>query len=198
MTLRSRGQDPSRIVPQLFSTYLACEAEDTPFYRYIEYLENSFNEGANYDSETLMFKAEEKYKELVERHQIKSGKGKPDDMIALQAQVAELTEVIKKNGDKGGGNPGKDKDKDPNRKQAAWTFQKPKQGEAHTKTVNDKVYHWCDGKDAKHHKAKWVRHDPKDCGKRGGPAPAAKGSPPQTPPAEGTPKGDTPARSQVG
>ena len=194
--MRARGQDPSKIVPQLFTTYLGCEAEDTPFYRYIEHLENNYNDGTVYDTETLMFKAEEKYKELVERQAYKSGHDKPDDMVALQAQVAQLAEQLKKgNSGDGGGNKqgGKEGGKEKDRKQGAWIFRKPQPGEAKTKTINEKVYHWCEGHNGEHHKAKWVRHDPKDCGKRttagtgGNPGGNAGGTNEQARGAEGTP-----------
>ncbi len=40
-------------------------------------------------------------------------------------------------------------------------YQKPRDGEQHTRTVKDKLFHWCEGNGA--HKPKWVRHDPKTC-----------------------------------
>ena len=48
-TLRARGEDATYIVLQLFSVYQACEGSETPFYQYIEYLKNSYNEGAELD-----------------------------------------------------------------------------------------------------------------------------------------------------
>eukprot|EP00957_Ditylum_brightwellii_P114270 8712574-Ditylum_brightwellii.AAC.1 len=38
-----------------------------------------------------------------------------------------------------------------------WKFIKPKPGEALTKEVNGKTYHWCEDHQA------WVIHNPKDC-----------------------------------
>ena len=37
----------------------------------------------------------------------------------------------------------------------------PASSEPKTKTVNDKMYHWCEGNGV--HKPKWVIHEPKDC-----------------------------------
>ena len=168
-TLRARGEDASYIVPQLFSVYQACEGSDTPFYRYIEYLENSYNEGAELDSESLMYKAEEKYKEIVERQEWTSGKGKPADIVALETKIEELTEHIKKaSGGGGGGNHENQREGERKpRKQKAWSFQRPKEGEPHKKVVDGKDFHWCEGNGA--HKPKWVRHEPANCtGKKEG------------------------------
>ena len=159
-TLRARGQDPDFILPQLFAVYSTCEGGDSPFGRFIEFLENSYNNGVDMDSEALMNKAEEKYEELTERHLMKTVK-KNDEIVALKAQIEELVANSKKDKgtDREPGNGGGNR-----RKQTAWMFLKPKEGEATTKKVNEKDYHWCDGKNGSH-KPKWVRHHPKDCGK---------------------------------
>ena len=59
-TFRACREDASYIIPQLFLVYQSCEGLETPFYHYIEYLKNSYNELAELDSELLMFTAEEK------------------------------------------------------------------------------------------------------------------------------------------
>ena len=174
-TLRARGEDASYIVPQLFSVYQSCEGSDTPFYRYIEYLENSYNEGAVIDSESLMFKAEEKYKEIVERQEWTSGKGKPADIVALETKIEELTEHIKKASGNGGGsgNENQREGERKSRKPAPWSFQRPKEGEPLKKVVGGKDFHWCEGNGA--HKPKWVRHEPAKCtGKKEGSKPEEK------------------------
>jgi hypothetical protein len=186
--LRARGQNPDNIIPQLFSTYYNCEGTNSPLGRYIEYLENAFNNGMDLNSNELMFKVEEKYKELKERHQI-HGQKKDEELVALKAQLEEY----KKNPKRGGGNS----ESDDKKKKLKWMFVKPKDGEAKSKTINEKEYHWCDGKEDAH-KPKWVRHHPKDCGKRDGQAgPVVPPVVAPAPPSTTTPPATTPSWTTV-
>ncbi len=158
--LRSRGKDPSNIIPQLFAVYQGCEGEDTAFFRFIEYMENEYNGGLAMDAEHLMFKAEEKYKELKERQKYTTGKGKPSDLVALQTKFDDLARQVKNQKVPGGdGKKGKGSGYDDSKDQ--WMLKKPSGGEPSTKMVNEKAYHWCDGNGA--HKPKWVRHLPSEC-----------------------------------
>jgi hypothetical protein len=176
VNLRARGQDPEAIVPQLFQVYASCEPDDSPFSRYIEYVENQFNEGTDMDAVDLMSKAEEKYKELVDRQLFKSAKGGTNDLVVLQTKLDAMTEKLKtattgpsgQNGGQSGGGTGRDRNPNGDRKQAQWMFQKPKDGESKSKLMNGKDYYWCDGS-ADSHKPKWVRHKPAECkGQTGG------------------------------
>ncbi len=94
-----------------------------------------------------------------------------EKIIALQAELENLHKLAKKtpkapttpknDGDKGGNGKGKG-DGDKKRKlKPAWMLQPPKEGEKHTKTVEEKVYHWCPK-----HKS-WGCHKPKDCKGKG-------------------------------
>jgi hypothetical protein len=156
--LRARGQNPDNILPQLFSTYYSCEGTNSPLGRFIEFLENSYNSGVNLTANDLMFKVEEKYKELKER-QLVQGAKKDDDIIALKAELESIKKTPKRNSS---GETGGESNK---QKKTKWMFVKPKDGEPKSKKVGDKDYHWCDGKDDSH-KPKWVRHHPRDCGRR--------------------------------
>ncbi|MGL5918059.1 MAG: hypothetical protein ACRCYM_02330, partial [Cetobacterium sp.] len=149
--LRARGQNPDNILPQLFTTYYGCEGTNSPLGRFIEFLENSYNAGVDMTASELMFKVEEKYKELKERQQIQ-GLKKDEEIVALKAQLEEFKKTPPKRNNSGSGS-------DDKTKKGKWMFVKPKDGESKTKMVKDKEYHWCDGKDNAH-KPKWVRHHP--------------------------------------
>ena len=103
-----------------------------------------------------MFKAEEKYKEIVERQEWTSGKGKPADIVALDTKIEEFTKHIdQRKGDC------------KSRKQKSWAFQRPKEGEPHKKVLDGKDFHCCEGNGA--HKPKSVCHEPANCtGKKEG------------------------------
>ena len=42
--LRSYGEEPEKILPQLFTTYAHCSSDNGPFTCYIEMLENQYND----------------------------------------------------------------------------------------------------------------------------------------------------------
>jgi hypothetical protein len=154
--LRARGQNPDNILPQLFSTYYSCEGTNSPLGRFIEFLENSYNAGTAMTASDLMRQVEEKYKELKER-QLVQGPKKDEELLALKAELDAIKKTPKRNNSESG--------VENKQKKTKWMFVKPKDGESKTKKVGDKDYHWCDGKDDAH-KPKWVRHHPRDCGRR--------------------------------
>jgi hypothetical protein len=45
----------------------------------------------------------------------------------------------------------------------AWKQVEPKEGEAKTKTVGDKTYNWCTGRDGTVHRKMWSMHVPNEC-----------------------------------
>lgn len=45
----------------------------------------------------------------------------------------------------------------------AWKQVEPKEGEAKTKVVGDKTYHWCRGHDGAAHRKMWSMHAPNEC-----------------------------------
>ncbi|MGL5499611.1 MAG: hypothetical protein ACRDCK_00385, partial [Plesiomonas shigelloides] len=118
-----------------------------------------YNDGTAMTASDLMYKVEEKYKELKER-QLVQGPKKDDEIVTLKAEL----EAIKKNTKRGGDSEASGTN-DNKQKMTKWMFVKPKDREARVKKVNDKDYHWCDGKDNAH-EPKWVRHHPSECGRR--------------------------------
>jgi hypothetical protein len=112
-----------------------------------------------------MSKAENKYAELIEKHEFTgSSKKKEDDsLVVLQTELEVLKAFYTKfqNGDEGkpprkeGGRPSGDS------YPTKWTSVPPKEGEPQSKTIGGKDYHWCVGNNA--HKPKWVRHEPSKC-----------------------------------
>ncbi len=145
--LRAQGQDPSFIVPQLFAVYQGCEGEETASFRFVEYLENDYNNGALLTSVDLMYKAEEKYKEIKERQRYTTGKDKPSDLVALQTKVEALTQRLKGKKTPGGSDKKKEKERPPqtDTTQEQWMFKRPGSGEPTTKTMNEKEFNGCDG-----------------------------------------------------
>ncbi len=160
--LAQRGHPPGDLLPQLMLTYKDCEAKDSPFYRYMENLNNNYNDGhLALTADDLMLKAENKYKELLEDQQC-NGKPKPNTIVALESQIADLTKIIKEN-------TTVDPEKTPtrrNRKPPAWVNKPPAEGKPREKKVNGEVWYFCEG--GPHgkfggHKPKWVKHHPDKC-----------------------------------
>jgi hypothetical protein len=136
---------------------MACGTNDTPFYRYIESLENKNNDGdIDLTTKGLMEKAETKYEELEEKNKFlsKGTKGlqqSGDDIVALRAEIEELktrgtTRTSRRTG----------------RGLPDWVTKKPTDGKV-TKEMNGKTYHWCEGDAGKNHSPKWVIHKPSEC-----------------------------------
>jgi hypothetical protein len=157
--LHSRGKNAEDLdlTPQLLVTYMACGTNDTPFYRYIESLENKSNDGdINLTTKVLMDKAETKYEELKDKNKFNANhtpslQEKGDDIVALQAQIAELKKL---------GNPRANRRS--SRGLPEWVTKKPTDDKV-TKEMNGKTYHWCEGDSGKNHSPKWVIHKPSEC-----------------------------------
>jgi hypothetical protein len=95
--LQSRGKaaEDLDLTPQLLVTYMACGTNETPFYRYIESLENKNNDGdIDLTTKLLMDKAETKYEELKDKNKFSTRSTnfleKGDEIVAMQSQIAEL------------------------------------------------------------------------------------------------------------
>jgi hypothetical protein len=97
---RGKGGNDLDLTPQLFTTYLGCATSDAPFYRYIENLENSYNEGSiNLTTKTLMEKAETKYEEIKDKAKLAVGGGKArlegdHDIVALRTEISALKSQV--------------------------------------------------------------------------------------------------------
>lgn len=162
---RGKGGAELDLTPQLFTTYQGCSTSDAPFYRYIETLENAYNDGStNLTTKTLMEKAEIKYEELKDKAKLTMG-GKTNlsadtDVVALRAELDELKSQVAVSRGKQDAN--RRSNRGSGRNPPAWVTEKPVDGKL-VKEVNGKQYHWCDGDSGKNHAPKWVIHKPSEC-----------------------------------
>ena len=157
--LQARGEVTYDLLVNLFKGYKACK--DAEFVDYIKKKEDLYEEGGDVSHEQLMEWAVNKYRTRKENDQWCQKTTEEETIIALQAQVKSL--INQKNKSKSGDTKGKkdDKQKKKDKKKKdempAWMKIAPKEGEAKSKTVNEKTYHWCETHDA------WVRHKPSEC-----------------------------------
>jgi hypothetical protein len=165
--LVGRGKGVEELTTFLFDAYL--NVPDEEFKRYIEVYRDRNDEGTPIDEEKLMRVALNKY-EVIQHRKSKSNEGE-ERMMALTAKtkgvedsksLESLMAAIKdlqanfakrESGDKGNG----EKTKKKGRKVAEWKRIAPEARQPQSKTVNEKMYHWCT-----HHKM-WTIHSPKDC-----------------------------------
>lgn len=156
----------------LFEGYTSCS--DAEFVRYIEkniwqrYLDNDL---PDLDSKTFMTRAADKYKQRLEAGVWLQPTPEQKQIVALSA---ELDKMKKKRNDKQRGSKTKEdesgandekKRKSKNHKVSKkgypdWKLQPPNSGDPETKTVKDKIFHWCP-----HHKL-WTKHKPDECKKK--------------------------------
>ena len=157
--LASRGQEANSLLTYLWKSYQVVA--DKKFMAYIECLKDKHDEGGvTYTATQLMQLAQDKF----EAHEEKGVWGQ---LLEEQAKIVVLKAQLEK------AMPKQMKDSKPkkkvmekessNKKQKrddAWKIIKPKPGEACTKQVKNKTYHWC-----KNHKEEgmWVIHCPEDC-----------------------------------
>jgi hypothetical protein len=144
-SLLARGHDvEDDLLMNLFRAYSV--ANDEHFVLYIEQRQNLYEDGAVTLVDELMESALNKYQLRIEKG-IWNAMGRKDEQIlALQAQLEGKVKTPK-----GPPTPRKGKDV------FAWKKVKPTSGEAKTKTVDGKKYHWC----IKHQA--WTIHAPENC-----------------------------------
>lgn len=159
--LRARGEESNDLLVNLFKAYLS--AKDQNFSRYVANKRDSYEEGTlALTAEALMLLVENKYKTMVQSGTWNAPSAETEQIIALSAQVAALKKKrINKDDDKkkkkGGKEDDKKKKKKGGRDDEAWMKIPPKAGEAKTKKVGKKDWHWC----GKHNK--WTRHKEEEC-----------------------------------
>jgi hypothetical protein len=143
-SLLARGHDvEDDLLMNLFRAYSV--ADDEHFVLYIEQRQNSYEDGAVTLVDELMESALNKYQLRLEKG-IWNAMGRKDEQImALQAQLEEKLKAPRVPPIKKGADP------------FAWKKNKPKAGEAKTKTVDGKKYNWC----VKHQA--WTIHTPENC-----------------------------------
>ena len=129
----------------------------------IKIIKGKYNVGDAYTNQSFMDEVKTKYKEWVEETKAKgknpiSGVNK---IIALKIQIDTLQQLLQK-AQKQSTSTDNDKNKEKKPKKAKeWMTKKLNDGEALTKKVNGKAYHWCKGNGS--HKPKWVIHKLKQC-----------------------------------
>ena len=160
--LAARGEQTQDLLVNLFKAYFVVS--DRAFKSYIEQHQNAYDDGEDISYETLMSKAENKYKALVERDQWNEKSKEEEQIVALNAELKEVNKKLKlagkysKKDNKKGANKKDNKKADGKKKQdAAWKTKAPVGQQPKTKKVDDVTWHWC------HHHSRWVQHTPADC-----------------------------------
>jgi len=162
--LHARNGTTQDLLVNLFRAYAVVSDKD--FVSYIRKKEDEYDEGQDIDPNTLMLLAANKYKTKKGEDKWNAPSKEEEELIALRAQVEKLR-ISKAN--KVDLAKGRTKENSPTRpetprrtrRRPKWMYMTPKEGEAHKKTVNNKVYHWC----PKHEM--WVRHTPQQCEGKG-------------------------------
>ena len=181
--LAARGETVQDLVSKLLKGYSAVK--DKAFERFIELENDAFNETGTKDPRVLMDQALKKMETLKQTNKWMIPSSEESQIIALQAELNKLksSKTPKKastkpaasksdkqeSGDKTEGN--KTKSSRQSREKPAWMLVAPKAGEAKTKEVGEKTYHWCPTH------ASWVRHKPSECLGKGGKSPNSKPPP---------------------
>ena len=170
--LKARGQRTDDMMTNLFRGYLA--ASDRDFVTYILRKKDEYEDGEDITDSSLMSLALNKYKTQVRDGKWNQLSPEQEQIVALNANIQELKDdnlklskaisskkskskdkekKLKKKGKRNKSNKSKSK----NNGKWAWKDVPPKEGESHTKKVDDKEYHWCD-----EHLA-WGVHTEDDC-----------------------------------
>lgn len=163
--LETRGEITQDLLANLFTAYSA--ASDREFKTYIKTKENAYDDGEEISTTQLMHQALTKYKSLVEMDMWNAPSEEETKIIALEAQLRQLSQrskVNKKSQPKesksvGGSKRGKQEPTKQGKRtnKPDWMTTKPKAGEPNKVARDGKDYWWC----PKH--ACWVRHKPEEC-----------------------------------
>ena len=169
--LAARGESSSDLLINVFAAYLAVP--DKKFVEYIEKQKDKFDEGEEITYKKLMQVALIKFKDRKRSDKWQAPSAEEEQIIALTAQIGDLKKAKSANTDAkmknaGGKNKGADAKKQAKSakmsERYAWKLLPPTSGEAKTKEVDGKTYHFCmnhnDGQGA------WVIHHPDKCDKR--------------------------------
>jgi hypothetical protein len=156
--LEGRGQVVAELTAHVFKAYLTVP--DPTFQRYIESTQNRYEEEGADDIpiDTLMMLACNKYDLITHRNAMPGDNS--DRIVALEAQLQTLQPT--KNTDDSG-KDGRNSRRRP--KHPEWKLIAPGTGDAQTKKVGPKTFHWCP-----YHKL-WSIHTAQECRKGSNPAP---------------------------
>ena len=154
-SLRARGQTTHDLMEYLFTAYRTVP--DKEFVRYIRSKQSDWEEGdlPNLNADSLMAKAEAKYKTLVEAKEWQAPTPEEQKIVALNSEIASLKRKITNETKRVDGKTERGNNK--KFEMEAWMKEPPKDGEPKTKTIKNKEWHWC-----KWHE-RWTRHRPDEC-----------------------------------
>jgi len=156
--LAARGQTSDDLLVNLFKGY-SYSADET-FKDYISKKEDAFEEGQDIDPSQLMDYALNKYRVLVEKGTWSEPSAAQEKIVALEATLTKMRQAAGMAGNNnanrastasGSNRPGKE----------AWKLIRPTTDEAKDKTVDGKLWHWCENH------VSWVRHLPSECNGKG-------------------------------
>ena len=172
--LSSGGRTADDLLVYLFDSYKVVT--DHAFHRWYERKKEDYDDGREeITPKALMLAAETKFNQLTQEENW-ARKSKEEEMIlALKAQVAELTKnkastnnkastkqaskekiTVKQDNKKSSdNNKSKDNQGTLRERYPEWRFKR--NGNQKTHTVDGKTYHWCDPLNM------WALHEPKDC-----------------------------------
>ena len=157
LTAAGHSANPTDMIISLFCAYNTATNED--FKSAITYWKNEWSSKVWSTPEELMNRADNKYMELFCLRTWGKKLQKDDQIVALTAQMKELTKVTSTSkGNQSGSSESKDaKDK----KNAKWKYDKNMSSTNKLET-NNKEYNWCMGPG---HKGigMWVLHKPGTC-----------------------------------
>jgi len=170
--LKARGEDVPSFIVYLFKGYKA--AADDSFRKYIQNQRDSYDQGESMDHYTLMTRALNKYKTMLEENEWCAISAQEEQIIALSAQLKQLKDSnlklskvadpksfqkgFSKDQGRGKKKNGKGGKRSKHKDDTAWKKAPPKAGSPETKNISGKTYHWC-----KYHNA-WVEHEPEGNG----------------------------------
>lgn len=160
--LNARGQTSNDLFISVMRGYR--EIEDQNFRAYIEQKNNQYEENGELSVDEFMAFSENKYKSLTQRGQWNQISKDKEDIIALKAQIVQMTlnkpttNTHNRNSDRKSNKKQKRPYFSKNSPGQAWRYLPPTSGEPSTKLVNNKQLNWC----SKHHQ--WVHHKESECG----------------------------------
>ena len=163
--LHSRGEEAHDLLTYLWKTYQ--KAPDAKFMEYIQNLHNDFITGkSDLTAQELMNLVDTMYKARVKMNKWALLSSEQEEIVALNAKIAQLEQANKPKCKTKEESKGKMKKKDNKTKDHNWMKDKPtgkeKTEDNHPyKIVDKKKYYWC-----LHHnneQEQWVRHHPDEC-----------------------------------
>ena len=164
LNLNNADHEPEDLADHILAAYKKAPCNE--FAVFITSLENEADRADDdLDADILMEQGLTKYDALVTAGEYSTSDPKDAQILALQTQVQNLDDAIKKrtkktpadkrNPDKKNeGGDGKRKGREP------WQLVPPKAGDPTTKTVNGRTFHWCSKPHGQDAVPLWGVHDP--------------------------------------